>query len=62
MWLRGAAHHYAFRQADPLDTKNLPICHQKVLRGLSTEIGHQGVLQGLSTQICHQGALRGLST
>ena len=26
MLLRGAPHHYAFHQADPLDSKNLPNC------------------------------------
>ena len=62
MWLCGTAHHYAFRQADPLDTKNLPICHQGALQGLSTKISHQGALWGLSTKIGHQGVLQALST
>ena len=33
MLLRGAPHHYAFRQADPLDTKNLPYCQNLPPRG-----------------------------
>ena len=60
--LRGAMHHYVFRQAEPLNKKKImvwsiaPNLPAWALLDQTAQIGHQGALKSQSVQIRQQGS------